>query len=186
MTTKTKTILDAQWVVAEAEPIERFTSAHYPELCQTCRSAIDSGWQMLIECELWDGVFYCDDDPEAGFTYAYDQGWLCGGRECACRQEQEDDDEPETEFICWLVSTATRYAAGWEVLEEVTNVLTDGDYYDLRELLVKVGQHLDKRASVDYGGITAVIDHGETWTEINIDIRFGSREQYEREKSNET
>ena len=177
-------ILQAQWVVADEQPadddddeIRRFTGDDYPELCQTCRSAIDAGWLVLIEHERWDGVMYCADDPEAGFNYAYDMGWLCGGHECACRQEE--DEFVDEDHVCWLTAEVTRYAWGWEVLEYGAYTLpVTGEWHDLSQLAVEVRQALDRQATANWEGVTAVIDYGREWVEINIDIMSGSREMH--------
>lgn len=178
-------VLKAQWIVAdEPQPadddeIRRFTGEDYPELCGRCRAAIDAGWLMLIECELWDGRFYCDDDPEAGLMYAGDEKWLCGGHECACRQEEEEPAEDGIERVCWLTAEVTRYAWGWEVVEYGTYTLpVTGEWHDLSQLAVEVGQALDRQATANWEGVTAVIDYGREWAEINIDIMSGSREMY--------
>lgn len=177
-------VLKAQWIVAdEPQPadddeIRRFTGEDYPELCGRCRAAIDAGWLMLIECELWDGRFYCDDDPEAGLMYAGDEKWLCGGHECACRQEEEvEEDEPE--WTSWLAVDVTDYASGWQVVERVAyTIFNDSDdYHGLWDLARDTARWLDPKAKTHREVITAVIDHGATWTEINFGFRFGTIEQ---------
>ena len=46
----------------------------YPDLCQKCQDAIDSGYEMIITlCTSEEYI----EDSEGPSMFAYDRGWLC-------------------------------------------------------------------------------------------------------------
>lgn len=105
---KSKTILEAEWVVAAGQPAERVVwlrGKDYPHLCEKCRSAIDQAAQILPEWEPW-GPMYDPEDIEVPFMFAYDHAWLCGGHECDCVRE------PEVEIVSAMTVQSTTYGPG--------------------------------------------------------------------------
>ena len=61
------------------------TGKNYPHMCPTCQATIDRIAELFEAGELPD-----TDDPEAPIMFSYDHSLLCGGNDCAEREEREE------------------------------------------------------------------------------------------------